>query len=59
VAGCTPGCTPFEDSWDVVDGVTQVPDWAGELFDDELLVGEIPSKFLSKFYHEASFGEYT
>lgn len=59
VGGCATGCVPFADSWNVVDGVTQVPDWADESFDDELTVGEVPSKFLSKFYYEASFGEYT
>ena len=55
VGGCASGCTPYVDNWEVVGGVTQVPDWAGELFDDELSVGEIPSKFLSKYYYEASF----
>ena len=57
-AGCTPGCGTIEDNWEVVGGVTQVPEWADDLFDDELSVGETPTKFLSKFYYEASFGEY-
>lgn len=59
VGGCPSTCGAWTDNWTIEDGITQVPDWAGELFNSELAIGAKPSKYISKYYYEASFGEYT
>lgn len=56
--GCPYTIGDVDESWPIIGGVSQVPDYAENLFDQNYISGVTPVNMISKFYYEASFGKY-
>ncbi|MBP7400374.1 MAG: hypothetical protein KA954_12355, partial [Chitinophagales bacterium] len=57
-SGCSYSLGEVDESWPIVGGVTQIPTYADNLFDQYYTTGITPTNLISKFYYEASFGKY-